>query len=155
MKRKNVITRASTIVPIIVILIILTMLVYVGFFKDSERTAPVQTVPQTPTTDEKPSNPYLSKYAGEYIIKVFGISIRNIAEVYILHENGNAKWMLLEDDGPGGIKKVSEKTGIWIAEENKIIISMDGNTGTKTEEFIMKRGIFTETMGKRYLERTK
>jgi len=92
-------------------------LVYVGFFKDSERTAPVQTVPQTPTADEKPSNPYLSKYAGEYIIKVLGISIRNIAEVYILHENGSAKWMLLEDHGLGGVKKVSEKTGTWAAEK--------------------------------------
>ena len=155
MKRKNVITRASTIVPRIVILIILTMVVYVGFFKDSERTAPVQTVPQTPTADEKPSNPYLSKYAGEYIIKVLGIFVPNIAEVYILHENGNAKWMWLEDDGPGGVKKVSEKTGTWTAEKNKISINIRGNTGMIKEEFIMKRGIFKAATTKKYLEPTK
>jgi len=155
MKRKNVITRASTIVPIIVILILLTMVVYVGFFRDSERTASVQTVPQTPAADEKPSGSYLSKYAGEYIIKFSGITIRNIAEVYILHENGNAKWMLFEDHGIGGVEKVSEKTGTWIAEKNKISINIRRNKEMIKDEFILKRGIFRAATTNRYLKPTK
>jgi len=109
----------------------------------------------TSAADERPTNPYLSKYAGGYTVQVLGVSTPSDAEAFILHENGNAKWMWLKDDGHGGAKKVSEKTGTWIAEENKIIISIDGNTGTITEVFVMKRGIFTETMRKRYLERTR
>ena len=155
MKRKNVITRASTIVPIIVILIIISMVVYVAFFKDNKRMAPVQTEDPTPTAVEKPVNPYLSKYAGEYTIEVLGIFVPNMAEVYILNGNGNAKWMLLEDDGPGGVKKVSEKTGTWTAEKNKISINIRRNTGMIKEEFIMKRGIFKAATTKRYLEPTK
>jgi hypothetical protein len=159
MKRKDVIT-------LIVTVIILSMISYVTFFKESERTAPIKeaapepVVAPTPAAEEKPTNPHLSKYAGGYTVRVLTKETPGVAEVYILNENGNAKWMWLEDDGTGGVKKVSEKTGTWTAEKNKISISIQGNSGLLKEEFTWwrppggKRGYFINKQTQRFIERT-
>lgn len=106
----------------------------------------------------KPSNPYLSKYAGGYTVNILVGSTSNVAEVYVLYESGNAKWMWLEDDGYGGAKKVSEKTGSWTAEKNKISISIQGKIGTINEDYIFKDGRFVNAdpaLSNRFLKRTK
>ena len=101
-------------------------------------------------------NKYLETYSGGYTIEVLGHSSNNDAEAYALHENGNAKWMLIENDGYGNAKIMSEKSGVWTADEGKIKITIQGNTDPIVEEYILKNGKFVNTLSEdRYLKRTK
>jgi len=105
---------------------------------------------------EKSNNKYLSTYSGGYTIEILGYSSDNDAEAYALHENGNAKWMWIKNDGYGNAKIMSEKSGIWTAEEGNIKITIQGNTGPIVEEYVLKNGKFVNTLSEdRYLQRTK
>ena len=113
---------------------------------------------QTLKSTEKPivSNPYLTKYAGGYTVEVSSMPPDAQVEAYILHKSGKAKWMLLTNDGRGNAKIKSEKTGQWTAEENKIMITIQGNTGDLSEDFVYKNGRFVDTLtGERYLKKTE
>ena len=92
---------------------------------------------------ESSNNKYLVEYSGGYTIEILNYSSNDDAEVYALHENGNAKIM-------------SEKIGIWTAEEGKIKITIQGNTGPIVEEYVLKNGIFVSTLFEdHYLKHTK
>ncbi|MCJ7649427.1 MAG: hypothetical protein MUP85_12495 [Candidatus Lokiarchaeota archaeon] len=105
---------------------------------------------------EKSNNKYLSTYSGGYTIEILGYSSDNDVEAYALHENGNAKWMWIKNDGYGNAKIMSEKIGIWTAEEGKIKITIQGNTGPIVEEYVLKNGKFVSTLFEdHYLKRTK
>jgi len=105
---------------------------------------------------EKSNNKYLSIYSGGYTEEILGYSSNNDVEAYALHENGNAKWMWIKNDGYGNAKIMSEKIGIWTAEEGKIKITIQGNTGPIVEEYVLKNGKFFSTLFEdHYLKRTK
>ena len=72
-----------------------------------------------------------------------------------MNENGKATWMWIENDRSGNTNVKQKKYGTWTATENKISISIQGNTDIIKEEFELKRGIFIDTLTKRYLERTQ
>ena len=74
-------------------------------------------------------NPFLEKYAGGYMIEVKGYTSNSDAELYVLHKNGNAKWMMIMVRSNGQTEVVSEKMGTWDATSDKITISIKGNTG--------------------------
>jgi hypothetical protein len=105
---------------------------------------------------ESSNNKYLADYSGGYTIEILNYSSDNDAEAYALHENGNAKWMLIVNDGHGNAKIMSEKNGVWSADDGKIKITIQGNTGAIVEEYVMKNGKFVNTLSEdRYLKRTK
>lgn len=105
---------------------------------------------------ESSNNKYLVEYSGGYTIEILNYSSNDDAEVYALHENGNAKWMWIKNDGYGNAKIMSEKIGIWTAEEGKIKITIQGNTGPIVEEYVLKNGIFVSTLFEdHYLKHTK
>ena len=99
---------------------------------------------------------YLKIYSGGYTIEVAGISSYDEAEAYALNSNGKAKWMQIANDGLGGARIVAEKNGYWIADENKIVITIQGNSGEIVEEYKLSNGRFTNSLIKeRYLKKTK
>ena len=105
---------------------------------------------------ENSHNKYLATYSGGYTIEILGYSSDDDVEAYALHENGKAKWMLIVNDGYGDAKIMSEKSGVWIASEGKIKITIQGNTGSIVEEYVLKNGNFVNTLSEdRYLKRTK
>lgn len=105
---------------------------------------------------ENTNNKYLTTYSGGYTIEILGYSSDNDVEAYALHKNGNAKWMLIVNDGYGDAKIMSEKSGVWIADEGKIEIRIQGNTGLIEEEYVLKNGKFVNTLSEdRYLKRTE
>ena len=64
--------------------------------------------------------------------------------------------MWIKNDGNGNAKIMSKKNGIWTAEEGKIKITIQGNTGPIVEEYVLKNGKFVNTLSEdRYLQRTK
>ena len=97
-------------------------------------------------------NPYLEKYAGGYTIEVKGYPGKSDAELYVLHQNGKAKWMFIEIDSKGQTNIMSEKLGNWTTSENKITITIKGNTGDLVEEYNLINGIFV--YGDRSLKKT-
>lgn len=101
-------------------------------------------------------NPYFKKYAGAYTAEIKGKSVTEIdgrVEVYLLTANGQAKWMMIKNDGNGGAVIESEQTGTWTATETKISITAGNNSGTLTEDYILQNGIFVYSVSKdRYLK---
>jgi hypothetical protein len=72
-------------------------------------------------------NPLMAKYAGGYIVEVKGVPNTEEGELFVLHQNSQAKWLWIEvKNGTSEIK--SEKTGSWTATEDKITITIDGNS---------------------------
>jgi hypothetical protein len=99
-------------------------------------------MPPIPTI--KP-NQFMIKYAGSYRVHVSGVSSSENAEGYALSNDGTAKWMWIVNDPKEGAKIDSEKTGTWTAEEEKIIISINGNSGMITETWLFQRdGVFRD-----------
>jgi archaellum component FlaF (FlaF/FlaG flagellin family) len=99
---------------------------------------------------------YLATYSGGYTIEILGYPSDNDVEAYALHENGSAKWMLIVNDRYGNAKIMSEKSGVWLADEGKIKVTIQGNTGPIVEEYVLKNGQFVNTLSEaRYLKRTK
>jgi hypothetical protein len=108
------------------------------------------------TTSIEANNPYLKKYASGYTIEVKGITSKSEVEAYALTENGEAKWLWIENDGHGEAVLKQKKTGTWTASENKITIKIQGNSGLITEEYVMLNGIFVSTVSDdRYLKISK
>lgn len=102
------------------------------------------------------NNKYLSIYSGGYTVEVKGYSSDNDVELYVLHNSGKAKWMHIVNDGYGDAKIMAEKTGVWTANEKKITLTIQGNTGPIVEEYVLKKGRFVNTLtDERYLKRTK
>lgn len=106
-------------------------------------------------------NPYLKKYTGGYTVEIKGISVTKIdgiTEVYVLAQNGLAKWMQVKNDGRGGTSVESEESGTWTATETKISITTKtltiyGKSETVTEEYILQNGTFVFTLSNdRYLK---
>ncbi len=80
-------------------------------------------------------NPFLEKYEGGYMIEVKGYASNSEAEMFVLHKNGVAQWMYVTlIDGKSNV--ASEKSGNWTATENKITITIKGNSGNIVEEYI-------------------
>ncbi|RYD50677.1 MAG: hypothetical protein EOP52_13530 [Sphingobacteriales bacterium] len=96
-----------------------------------------QTTTHAPTT-----SPYTSKYAGSYVIDVKGAPSSQEVEGYALRRDGTAKWMLIVNDGNGGASIQSEKNGTWVAEQDKIVVSIEGNTGLIQETWQLQNGLF-------------
>lgn len=79
-------------------------------------------------------NPFMLKYSGGYIVEVKGVPNTDEGELFVLHQNGQAKWLWIEvQNGQSEIK--SEKTGSWTATEDKITITINGNSGLITETY--------------------
>ena len=105
------------------------------------------------TTPTEAYNPFLKKYASGYTIEIKGIKSQSDIEAYALTENGEAKWLWIENDGQGGAVLRQKKTGTWTATENKITIKIQGQSGLITEEYVLLNGIFVNTISnKRYLK---
>lgn len=99
------------------------------------------------------NNIYIDKYAGGYKVEVKNIYSNTTAEVYILRNDGSAKWMYIINDRNGGADVKSEKIGNWNATENSITINVNGNTGVITEEFKLINGEFYDSLtGERTLK---
>ncbi len=98
-------------------------------------------------------NPYHEKYAGGYMVEVKGYTSDTDAELFVLHKSGSAKWMWIMVQSDGKTKIVSEKTGTWNASEDKITISVKGNTGLVVEEYKFIGGKFS--LGDRSLKKTE
>jgi len=111
---------------------------------------------KNPQTKKSSNNKYLSEYSGGYTIENLGYSSDNEIEAYALHKNGNAKWMLIVNDGYGNAKIMSETSGVWSASLGKIKITIQGNTGAIVEEYILKNDKFVNALSEdRYLKPTK
>ena len=64
--------------------------------------------------------------------------------------------MHIVNDGYGGAKVMSEKIGVWAANEQKITITIQANTEPIVEEYVLQNGRFVNTLTeKRYLKRIK
>ena len=107
--------------------------------------------PTTPTTQTP--NPYMEKFAGGYIVEMKGIPNTNEGEIYVLHQNGSAKWMWITVRSNGATDVKSEKTGTWEAAEDRITIRIKGNTGSIVETYSLVGGKLV--YGDRSLKRTK
>jgi len=106
--------------------------------------------------NNKSNNKYFVEYAGGYTIEIIGYSSNDEAELYVLHLNGKAKWMLISNDRSGKAKIMSEKSGSWTADEGRMKITIQGNTGPIVEEYLLKNGKFVNTISEdRYLQRTR
>lgn len=80
-------------------------------------------------------NPFLEKYEGGYMIEVKGYASNSEAEMFVLHKNGIAQWMYVTlINGKSNV--ASEKSGNWTATENKITITIKGNSGDIVEEYV-------------------
>jgi hypothetical protein len=146
MSTKDVVT---ILVPVVIII-----LLYWALNMETKRALEPETIIAT----EPPSNPYLSKYAGGYTIEKVGVSSSDVSEVYILHENGKAKWMRIENDGRGNVDIKSEKFGIWSAKSQMIRISIQGKISIINEDYIVIDGRFVNAdpaLSSRFLKRTK
>lgn len=105
--------------------------------------------------DSSEANPFLQKYAGGYTIEVKGISSDDAVEAFALNQNGKATWMYIKDDVNGNPKISSKKIGTWTAQEGKISVSVQGNTGVITEEYILNDEVFVSSFSSdRYLKVT-
>ena len=99
-------------------------------------------------------SPYLNKYAGRYTIQVKGMPSTNEREDYALAPNGHATWVRIINDRSEGNKTQQQKTGTWTATQNKITISIQGNTGTIVEKYNLTDGQFVNTTFRdRYLKK--
>lgn len=102
---------------------------------------------------ENINNQYIEEYAGGYQVEVKNVSSHNSTEIYILRNDGSAKWMYILNDGNGGANVDSEKEGKWEATKNSITIEIKGNTGLITERFDLKNGEFYDDLtGERKLQ---
>ena len=101
------------------------------------------------------NSPYIKEYSGGYTIEIKGVNSDDVIEVYILSDNGKAKWLWIENENGEAITK-SKKTGSWNAIENKIEININGNTGLITEEYILINNVFVNTLSDiRYLKKNE
>ena len=124
-------------------LFVISMLSFFMFSScNNNKTKPVTSSKENVVTN----NVYLDKYAGGYQVDVNNISSNNDAEVYVLRNDGSAKWMYILNDGNGGAKIQSEKNGNWTASENNITITINGNSGSIIEEFDLKNGEFYDKL---------
>ena len=98
-------------------------------------------------------NPFMQKYAGGYIVEVNGVPNTDEGELYVLHQNGSAKWLWISVLSNGSTQVKSEKTGIWEATQNKITITIKGNTGNIVETYSLVGDKFVN--GDRSLKRTE
>ncbi|MEO5912255.1 MAG: hypothetical protein ABIP95_15310 [Pelobium sp.] len=122
-----------------------------GNVNSSNQNTSVDTSKNNDKNDE-----YLTKYSGGYTVELDNVSSNNSAEVYILKNDGTAKWMYIKNDGNGGAEIDSEKLGEWKATETNITITCEGNSGPITEDFKLKDGRFYDTLtGERYLKLKK
>lgn len=112
--------------------------------------------PRDPLPDPKPRttievNGYHTKYAGGYTVEVVGYTGTDI-ESFILRKDATATWMMIVPDATKGARTESKKYGTWTAAENKVVISIKGNTGTIIEEFNYRNDKFRSTISAgRYL----
>ena len=105
------------------------------------------------TTHIEAYNPHLKKFASGYTIEVKGIKSKSEVEAYALTENGEAKWLFIENDGHGEAVLTQKKTGTWTATEDKITIRIQGQSGLITEEYVLQNGIFVNALNNdRYLK---
>lgn len=73
-------------------------------------------------------------------------------ESFILRKDATATWMMIVPDATKGARTESKKYGTWTAAENKVVISIKGNTGTIIEEFNYRNDKFRSTISAgRYL----
>lgn len=92
---------------------------------------------------------YVKKYAGEYLIKIEGVSTTDI-EKYTLKPDGTCVWEWKSGSMP------SRKTGRWSAKQGKIMTVFQGRTGEIPENFNWKEGKFRSEDGyDRYLSKVK
>lgn len=130
----------------LVVLIIIVIALVNGFGSDPAA------IPDLKPAASTVHNAFLSEYAGEYTVEVDGYSDTD-KESYVLRKNGTATWMLIVPDASQGERKASEKYGTWTATEGNIVISIQGNTGTITEEFDYRNDRFRSTISAgRYLK---
>ncbi len=113
-----------------------------------QNSTPIASAPHPPTT-----NPNLQKFAGGYIVEVKGIPDTNEGEIYVLHQNGSAKWMWIFVQSNGATDVKSEKTGTWEAAEDRITIRIKGNSGNIVETYSLVGGKLV--YGDRSLKRTE
>jgi hypothetical protein len=77
---------------------------------------------------------YLERYAGAYSISPDG------AEAYTLKSDGTAIWVFGWMES--GKVKTQQKSGSWTAQQGKIKIKINGNTGLIIEDYEFKGGKF-------------
>ena len=144
----NISKKIVGVVSLVVLIIIVIALVK-GFGSDPAL------IPDLKPADSTVNNAFLSEYAGEYTVKVDGYSDTE-KESYVLRKNGTAAWMLIIADDSQGARTASEKYGTWTATEGNIVISIQGNTGTITEEFNYQNDRFLSILtAGRYLKPTE
>lgn len=83
---------------------------------------------------------YMTKYAGEYIIKIEGVNTNDI-EKYILKPNGECIWKWETGRYP------DTKFGRWSAEKGKIKTVNKGKSGDIPEVFTYINGKFRSEYG--------
>lgn len=133
----------------LVVLILIVIALVRGFGSD-----PAELRDSEPAVS-KVSDTFLLKYAGGYSVEVDGYSDTD-KESYVLRKNGTVTWMLIVPDASQGERTASEKYGTWTATEGNIVISIQGNTGTITEEFNYRNDKFHSTLtAGRYLKPTE
>jgi hypothetical protein len=93
------------------------------------------------------TNNFIKKYSGAYNIG------RDAVEAYALKADGTCVW-IYGWTGNGKLQ-TQKKYGTWTAREGYIRISINGNTGTIVEEYVMKNGRFvSKEDSSRYLVKT-
>lgn len=117
--------------------------------------SPSEPLPDSTRLTSVEINSYHTKYAGGYTVEVVGYTGSG-TESFILRKDGTATWMLIVPDATKGARTEAKKYGTWTASENKVVISIRGNTGLIKEEFNYRNGKFRSTVSAgRYLKSTK
>ena len=86
----------------------------------------------SPRVFEK-ANPFLKRYAGEYLIKIEGVKA-DVVEKYILKPTGECIWKW--ETGP----YPETKYGTWTGEDGKIVTTTRGKSGDIPEVFTLIDG---------------
>lgn len=103
--------------------------------------------------DYSSSTSFVKEYAGGYTVEIDNIPSNDAAEAYALKDDGTATWMLIVNSG-GQVEVASQKQGKWNAYENRIEVSIDGNSGLIKEYFERNSAneYFTNRQTGRYLK---
>lgn len=108
------------------------LLAIIGKFINNEK----ESTPNSTYTnyDYNSLSKYVKLYAGGYTVEIDNIPGNDAAEAYALKDDGTATWMLIVNSG-GQANVTSKKQGSWNADENRIEVSINGNSGLITETF--------------------
>jgi hypothetical protein len=120
------------------ILVIMIMAIIGKFVnKDDE-----QEYPNSGTFDatyqDSGSAEFVEEYAGGYTVELDNVSSGYSTEAYALKNDGTATWMYITMKG-GNAEVTSKKQGTWVAQKDRIEITIRGNTGLCNTPQILDR----------------